>query len=382
MSNTAPSFVRKLHLRNFLFFTLTPLAAITLAWIHIANFGFSWGLMAFLLVSFVISNMSITCGYHRYFAHRSYQAHPVVEFLYAIVGAGAFQGSVLQWATDHRRHHLRVDTDEDPYSIKKGFWFAHIGWILTRDPQDELRPFAPDLAKKPLLQFQNRYYGAIASLVGFGLPGLVGWALGFGWGGLIFGGLVRVVLSEHSTFFINSLCHTIGRQPYSDSHSARDSLIMAICTFGEGYHNYHHEFQADYRNGIRWYHWDPTKWWIRSLSFIGLTSRLKRTPREEILRARISMDERLMLARGASAERVLQMKAALTEAALKIRRLRTDWAEFKASVRLARQQRNAPPVAPIRRLRLKVAQARARREFNTALQQWRSYARTLRKHAA
>ena len=338
--------------RNALFLTLTPIAALILVPISIYRDGFSWGLFAFFAVSFVISNMSITCGYHRCFSHRSYDAHPIVELLYVLLGSGAFQGSVLEWCTDHRRHHRMVDTNHDPYSIKKGFWYAHIGWLFTKDESRHAGPFAKDLERRKLIAFQHRHYALIATSVGFGLPGALGWAMGFGWGGLIFGGLLRVVCSEHSTFFINSLCHTLGRQPYNDAHTARDSSLMALFTFGEGYHNFHHQFQADYRNGVRWYQWDPTKWWIRSLSLVGLARRLKQASKEEILKARLAMDERLMLARGASADRLAGLKARITDAADRMRR------------------------------QTRVERSRARTDFRVARRQWRAYARSLRTEAA
>ena len=183
------------------------------------------------------------------------------------------------WASEHRRHHKHVDHDEDPYDISKGFFHAHIGWLLFK-----LLPQPPfdnvtDLKKDRLLMWQHRYVHSLAVLVSLVLPALIG-GLWDGWtgalGGFLIGGVTKIVVLQHCTFFINSACHTIGYQPYSTRCSARDSSLMALFTFGEGYHNYHHEFQHDYRNGVKRWQFDPTKWTIWILSKLGLTAELRR----------------------------------------------------------------------------------------------------------
>jgi stearoyl-CoA desaturase (delta-9 desaturase) len=120
--------------------------------------------------------------------------------------------------------------------------------------------------------------------------------LGFGWndffGGVILAGVARTVINHHSTFLINSLSHYMGDQTYSDAHSSRDNWFTAFLTFGEGYHNFHHEFPSDYRNGVRFYHFDPTKWLIYGLSLVGMTKGLLRVRQEIIVRKRIAMREK------------------------------------------------------------------------------------------
>lgn len=366
---------------NILFFTFNTLGAVILVPLYIYNFGFSWGLMAFLFVAYMISNMSITCGYHRYFSHRSYDTHPFIEWLYIMLGAGAFQGSILTWCTDHRRHHRLVDTDEDPYSIRKGFWFAHMGWLLKIDQHPEARTYAKDLMAKPWVRFQHNFYIPVAAFMGFILPGLIGWALGFGfWGGFIFGGVLRIVISQHSTFFINSAAHMFGRQPYTDTNSARDSFIMAVLTFGEGYHNFHHYFQADYRNGVRWYQFDPTKWWIQLLAWLGLASRLKQAPKEEILKARLAMEERLLLAKGASAERVSQLRQKILEAQTRFRQLREEYQRTKKSLaQRGTEVRNHLGHQLQRCLSLKAEVQMAKIELRAAQNQWQVFRRSINR---
>ena len=253
--------------------------------LYLWYFGVDWFHFAVFGVLLAATGFSITLGYHRLFSHITFRAVLPVRLFTLIFGAGAFENSVLMWVSEHRRHHKHVDHDEDPYDISKGFFHAHIGWLLFK-----LQPQPPfdnvgDLKKDPLVMWQHRHIHLLAVLVSFVLPTLLG-ALWDGWvgalGGFLIGGVAKVVVLQHGTFLINSACHTIGRQPYSTRCSARDSFLMALFTFGEGYHNYHHEFQHDYRNGVKPWEWDPTKWLIWILSKLGLTSGLRRVPQETI----------------------------------------------------------------------------------------------------
>lgn len=356
---------------NVGFLFLTPIAALIFTPLYFMHHPLTWGLVAFFVTCYSISNMAITCGYHRYFSHRSYDVHPVVEFFYVFFGAGAFQSSILQWCADHRRHHRVVDSDEDPYSINKGFWFAHLGWMLFKDPHPETFLFPKDLQKSKHIQFQHSYYGAYSVFVGFILPGLIGWACGFGfWGGLCIGGILRTVLTMHSTFLINSAAHFFGTRPYTEDSTARDNPVMAFLTFGEGYHNFHHFFQADYRNGVLWYQWDPTKWWIRSLAFLGLAKRLKQTRKEEILKARLRMEEMKLVSKGACATTTQQLRGRLIEAAARIRQLKDDYL-------IAKQNFANRGLEKRETIKREIRQAKA--EFRTAYEQWRDLRRaTLR----
>jgi stearoyl-CoA desaturase (delta-9 desaturase) len=215
--------------------------------------------------------MSITSGYHRLWAHRTYQAHWSVRLVYILFGTMALQHSVLVWASQHRTHHRHVDdVDRDPYSAKRGFWFSHIGWILRNYPSG-VNDFtnAKDLERDPMVMFQHRWYVPLAVGLNFGGPLAFGFAFGNPIGALLLGGVLRLVVNHHLTFFINSLAHMWGSQPYTDENSARDNGALALITYGEGYHNFHHIFQNDYRNGVRWWQYDPSKWLISSLAWVG-----------------------------------------------------------------------------------------------------------------
>lgn len=313
----------------------------------------------FALLFAVATNLSITAGYHRLFAHRSYEAHPIVRFFAIVIGTSAWQGSVLRWCSGHRVHHRHVDTENDPYNINQGFWYAHFGWMLLADKEDRVVT-APDLERDTFIRWQNEHYIPFAIFMGFFFPMLVAALWGDPFGGLIVGGALRIALTQHSTYLINSLCHTLGRRPYSHDVSARDSFLVAILTHGEGYHNYHHRFEADYRNGIRWWQWDPTKWVIWSLARLGLAKRLRRMSNEEILKARLQVEALRLQAKGFSQDRLDQLNERILAAAMRLRALRKEY-ENVSRERLAQ---------------LKTEIELTRIEFRYALKQWKAYLRS------
>jgi stearoyl-CoA desaturase (delta-9 desaturase) len=276
---------------NSSFLMGTALLTCTVVPYYLWTYGVDLFQVAMFFLFFIASGLSITLGYHRLFAHMAFQARWPVRLITLIFGATAFENCALAWVSDHRRHHKHVDHDEDPYDISKGFWHAHIGWILFKINPEPPYDNVNDLRKDPLVQWQDRYYVAIAVGFGFVLPALLGYWHGGAngaLGGLLLAGVARVVAVQHMTFFINSLCHTVGNQPYSNKCSARDSWFMAIFTFGEGYHNYHHEFQHDYRNGVKWWQWDPTKWTIWTLEKLHMVEGLRRVPEDKILLAQLA----------------------------------------------------------------------------------------------
>lgn len=284
---------------NMLLFTLTPAAALTLVPLYGYFYGYELSEWLFFVVMMGFCGLSITAGYHRMWSHKAYRAHPALRFIFALGGACALQNDIFHWASDHRRHHQHVDSDDrDPYSASRGFFFSHIGWIL-RNYESGQRDFSniKDLQRDPIACWQHRHYLKLVLLMNIGVPAAFGLLMGDIVASLLLGGLLRLVLSQHVTWLINSIAHMWGKQPYSDASSARDNPVLALITYGEGYHNYHHTFQWDYRNGIRWWHFDPTKWLIRSLSFVGLTRDLKRCTLDQIERARLDMQFRDAAAR-------------------------------------------------------------------------------------
>jgi stearoyl-CoA desaturase (delta-9 desaturase) len=274
---------------------LTFLVAITVVpWYGIV-YGYSAWAWAFFGIFLVLNGIGIGSGYHRLWSHRTYKAHPILQWLLAISGGMSLQNSIIVWCARHRIHHKDVDdNDKDPYSIGRGFWFAHIGWML-RDYESGIIDYGVvrDLERDPVAAWQHRWYWTLVWVTNLGLPLLLGWLTGDAIGMFLLAGVARLVINHHVTFFINSLAHMWGKQPYTDENTARDQHFLALITYGEGYHNYHHMFQSDYRCGIRWWHLDINKWFISTCALLGLAKNRKRAPQFKVLRARINMDFKL-----------------------------------------------------------------------------------------
>lgn len=277
MQKTEQKIERRFHWINAAFITLSPPAALVLGIWSVYHSGFQWvDLFIFLSMYWLTGSMGISAGYHRYYAHRSFECNRVVQFFILIFGACALQNSLLEWASEHRYHHRHTDTELDPYNIKRGFFWAHMGWVYFKYAEPSTFANAKDLSKSGLVRWQHKYYIPIAFIVGYGLPALVGWFFGRPLEAMIWGGLIRTVAVHHATFLINSAAHTFGKRPHSEETTARDSWWLPFFSFGEGYHNYHHSYPSDYRNGVAWYHWDPNKWMIKTFSFFGWTWDLRK----------------------------------------------------------------------------------------------------------
>ncbi len=314
---------------NTSFLLLIPLITVILVPWQLYVEGFSWIDIAIFYVMVKITGLSMTAGYHRLFSHNTYEASPWVRFIFLFFGAGAFQNSAYKWCSDHRYHHRFVDKEGDPYSITKGFFHAHMGWVFRNDPKDRSFDNAKDLAEDKLIHWQHKNYLLLSVLTGFILPTLIGWAFGRPFAGLVWGGFIRIVYVHHGTFLINSLAHTSGTRPYSLKNSARDNWWLAFFTNGEGFHNFHHAFANDFRNGLRWFHWDPTKWLIMFLNAVGLSSNLQRTPDAHILKAR--MDSSLEQFRNAGNDKLpQQMESMQLHLEAKLQEFQQKWKEFQA----------------------------------------------------
>ncbi|MDG1350853.1 MAG: acyl-CoA desaturase [Crocinitomicaceae bacterium] len=256
--------------------TLIPLIGVFGTGIYVYNQGVVWQEPLLLFILWFLSGMGITMGYHRLFSHKAYKTNVFVEWLLMIFGSMALENTILKWCSDHRIHHTKAETKEDPYSITEGFWHAHIGWIVKNGSEENNRVRGvKDLKSKSAVVFQNKYYFTIGIIGGFIIPLAIGFIYGRPMGALLWAGFLRLTIVHHATFFINSMCHYFGRQTYDIKSTARDSWFVSWFTFGEGYHNYHHKFQWDYRNGVKWFAYDPSKWIIKGLSFFGITYDLK-----------------------------------------------------------------------------------------------------------
>jgi len=254
----------------------------------------SWELIALAAFLLVSSLIAVTAGYHRLYAHVTYRTKKAVEAVYLFFATLATQGSALEWAHDHRLHHKHVDTEGDPYGTQHGFWQSHLLWMFTKRKAFDER-FVRDLRQNKLLVFQDKYYAwlmAAANILAVvGIAAITGDVVG----AFVIGFLLRLFVAHHCTWFINSLAHMWGSKPYSHEHSAVNNFILALLTYGEGYHNYHHTFAGDYRNGVRWYQFDPPKYLIWMLSKVGLASDLKRVDALMIKKKLLQADRNLLI---------------------------------------------------------------------------------------
>ena len=288
---TARTAIRKNNWVNIIFFVVTSLVGVIGTPFYIYEYGVSGPEIALFVFFLVVTPLGITVGYHRQFAHRTYKTNALIRFLLLFFGAASFQQSALEWSSQHRDHHRYVDTDQDPYSIKKGFFHAHIGWLMFWQFETDFDN-VEGLAKDPLIRHQHRYYYPWAIVSGIVTPLLLGALTGHLLGALILSVCLRLTLVYHFTFFINSICHMFGRSTYDIYATAKDNWFISYLTFGEGYHNFHHRFSGDYRNGVRWYQWDPSKWLIWMLEKTGLAWDLRRISNFRILAAQLAGENR------------------------------------------------------------------------------------------
>jgi len=231
----------------------------------------------FTLFMYFFTGFGITAGYHRLWSHKSYSASFIVQLILAFAGAGASQGSILWWSKYHRLHHNKSDTDDDPYGPQKGFLYSHILWIFENRNIPKIKTVdVSDLKKNNIVMFQHKYYPLISMSCSIGVPFLYYYLSNKNlYNCLFFPISLARILVWHSTWFVNSLAHSLGTQPYGKSGTSRNHLFTALLTLGEGYHNFHHEYPYDYRNAIKWFQYDPTKWLIEILYFFGLVDDLK-----------------------------------------------------------------------------------------------------------
>jgi stearoyl-CoA desaturase (delta-9 desaturase) len=247
--------------------------------IHAACFAaflttFHWWYPVVALALYGVRMFFVTAGYHRYFSHRTFKTSRVFQFVLAFLATSSLQKGVLWWAAHHRHHHRFSDQEEDIHSpIQAGFWWAHMGWILSDRYNETRADLIPDLYRYPELRWLNKYHmvpGVTLAVVLF----LIG-----GWGMLVWGFCFSTVLLWHGTFTVNSLAHVFGRRRYATRDTSRNSLILALITLGEGWHNNHHHYMASVRQGFFWWEIDVTYYCLKMLSWVGVVWDLKMPPR-------------------------------------------------------------------------------------------------------
>ena len=223
----------------------------------------------------------ITAGYHRYFSHRSYRMGRVAQFLMALGGTTALQKGPLWWAGHHRVHHRYTDLDDDVHSPRDGFWWSHVGWILSTRYKEADLTAIKDFAGFPELRLLER-----ASWIGPWLLGAACFLIG-GWGGVVIGFFLSTVLLWHGTFVVNSMAHLMGRRRYATPDTSRNSMVIAVITGGEGWHNNHHYLPASARQGFTWWEIDPTWYALRGLAALRIVRDLRDPPARLLDQARV-----------------------------------------------------------------------------------------------
>jgi stearoyl-CoA desaturase (Delta-9 desaturase) len=255
------------------------LASALFIFVHLACFaafwvGVDWIAIAMCLGLFLIRKFGITAGYHRYFSHRSYKTSRPFQFVLAFLGGMAAQKGALWWAAHHRHHHKHSDTEEDIHSAEReGFYWSHVGWVLSDEYEKYDEKSIADLTKYPELIWLGKYH--------FVPPIALGTFcfLTYGWMGLIWGMFVSTVILYHTTFAINSLCHMFGSRRYETGESSKNSLWLALLTLGEGWHNNHHHYPLSARQGFFWWEVDISYYVLKFLSFFGIVWDLKQPPK-------------------------------------------------------------------------------------------------------
>jgi stearoyl-CoA desaturase (delta-9 desaturase) len=354
------------------------MAASGFAIVHVAALagvvlvGLSWKGVLLAVLSYYLRMFAITAGFHRYFSHRAYKLSRVPQFLLALLGQTAAQKGVLWWASNHRHHHKYSDTPEDLHSPKQdGFWWSHIGWILCGRYDETDFSRIPDLAKFPELRWLDRNQYAPTMLYG-----LLSWVL-FGWTGLVWGYFVSTVFLWHGTFTINSVMHVFGRQVFPTTDTSRNSMIFALVTMGEGWHNNHHFYPSSAAQGFRWWQVDASYYLLWLGEKLGVVKALRRAPTAAVIRRltagagapRLAADaadalaarwEEIRSAASVAAHAALvELEAARLGASARLEKLQEDYAAAKARAGAAAEH-------SLEELRAEVE--RARRELHETLQ--------------
>ncbi len=255
-------------------FILLHLACLTAIWL-----AFSWKLVALCAALYFIRMFAVTAGYHRYFSHRTYRMGRVPQFIMAFVAQTSAQKGVLWWAAHHRHHHRFSDTSQDIHSpVVDGFWWSHMGWVLS-DAYDQYDAKAiEDFSRFPELRFLDAYHWLCPWLLGTATFAFGAWTGIGAWEALVWGFVISTVLLWHGTFCINSLTHVWGTRRFETGDQSRNNFVLSLITLGEGWHNNHHHYQASCRQGIRWWEFDPTYYALKVLSWLRIVRDIRPFP--------------------------------------------------------------------------------------------------------
>jgi stearoyl-CoA desaturase (Delta-9 desaturase) len=264
--------------------TTAPLGLLGLAMWLMWGGALQWPDLVVLAVTYALTGVGVTVGFHRLLTHRSFKTSAALKALLAALGSAAIEGPVIEWVSNHRKHHQYSDQPGDPHSphvdrgsgwsgAVHGLFHAHVGWIFAGGALADEERYAKDLIADPVVRFIDRTF-VVWVLAGLAFPFTLGYALTGslvgGLMGLLWGGAVRIVCLHHATFSINSLCHYFGKRGYETHDQSRNNVWLALPTLGEAWHNNHHAFPTSARHGLRWWQLDPSGWLIGAMERVGL----------------------------------------------------------------------------------------------------------------
>jgi stearoyl-CoA desaturase (Delta-9 desaturase) len=233
--------------------------------------GVEWADLVLLIAMYTVTLLGGTVGFHRMLTHRSFCAHPGVKLLLLVLGSMVVLGPPIEWAATHIKHHSQSDREDDPHSPLAGLFHAHMGWLF-KDRFPHPQTYCPHLLRDPIVVFVNRTYLLWVAL-SLAIPLAIG-----GWTGLVWGGLVRIFFGHHVSFSVNSVCHAFGTRQFTTNDCSRNNWLVALLTFGEGWHNNHHAFPRSAFHGLRWWQVDVSGYIILLLERLGLVYDVHRVP--------------------------------------------------------------------------------------------------------
>lgn len=236
----------------------------------------SWLDVVLMLALYLVSGLGITLGFHRLLTHKSFETTPWLKRLLLICGCMAVEGDPIAWASTHIQHHAHADGEDDPHSPLDGLWHAHLGWLFSH--QNNTNVYGTWLKKD-----RDAIWVAQTWMIWVALGLLFPLAIA-GWSGLIWGGLVRIFLTHHLTWSVNSICHTFGRRDFQTRDASRNNFIVSLLVFGEGWHNNHHAFPRSAFHGLHWWQIDLAAYLIRGLERLGLVWNVVRVKAEDMHR--------------------------------------------------------------------------------------------------
>jgi stearoyl-CoA desaturase (delta-9 desaturase) len=260
--------------RHIKFWASIPFFIAHIACLAVFWTGVDWKAFTMFVGLFLIRKFGVTAGYHRYFSHKTFKTSRIGQFLLALLATSSTQKGPLWWAAHHRLHHQNSDLPQDVHSpVRDGFWWSHMGWILSSRYDETEFSVIPDFAKYPELRWLNKYHV---------IPSVTLAVLCFayhGWVGLVWGYFLSTTLLWHTTFLINSACHLFGKVRFPTKDTSRNSLILAILTLGEGWHNNHHYHPSSVNQGFYWWEIDVTLYALKVLNWFGLVWDLRKPPK-------------------------------------------------------------------------------------------------------